>query len=265
MLLWQSLFKKAPLTGAFLFVWLPQVYASNDCRTSSYDEQVTVEKVYDGDTLRLSDGRKVRLIAINTPEIGHAERADQPYAREAKESLIATLGMSRTVKLKFGQDQKDRHKRFLAHVFTEDGRNVAAALIRQGYGFAIVVPPNTWGSDCYFALERTAKNAGLRVWNEPEYSPKKPRELGQEDTGFILVEGVVTRIGRSKKNVWLDLGSNFSIKVSRKYLNNFTDVAPEDMQHKLVRVRGWAAFYNGKLRMSLRHPYMNEILTEKND
>jgi endonuclease YncB( thermonuclease family) len=43
-------------------------------------ETATVAKVVDGDTIELSDGRKVRYIGINTPE------RDQPYYQEAAEA-----------------------------------------------------------------------------------------------------------------------------------------------------------------------------------
>ena len=43
-------------------------------------EQHTVRNVYDGDTLTLTDERRVRLLGIDTPEI----KEKQPYAEEAK-------------------------------------------------------------------------------------------------------------------------------------------------------------------------------------
>lgn len=43
-------------------------------------EQHTVRNVYDGDTLTLTDERRVRLLGIDTPEI----KENQPYAEEAK-------------------------------------------------------------------------------------------------------------------------------------------------------------------------------------
>nr|MBA3380320.1 hypothetical protein [Actinomycetota bacterium] len=37
------------------------------------DESGVVASVYDGDTLSLSDGRRVRLLQIDTPELGSGE------------------------------------------------------------------------------------------------------------------------------------------------------------------------------------------------
>ena len=73
--------------------------------------------VYDGDTLTLSDGAKVRLLGIDTPEIG------EPFASEAKEHTSRHCG-DREVWLEFqgtggpGSDEnKDRYGRLLAFIW----------------------------------------------------------------------------------------------------------------------------------------------------
>lgn len=266
MLPWQVKIKKAPLAGAFFFAgWLAffhPVNAAYECQTDSYDEVATLERVYDGDTIRLTDGRKVRFIAINTPEMGYDERPEQAFAAAARDRVRALFADSRQVKLKYDKSRKDRHKRLLAHVYTESGINIAADLLTRGYGFAIVVPPNIWNSDCYFAVEQKARLAVSGVWGHPSYTPKNPQSLDRNDTGFMIVEGLITGIGHGKKNVWLDMGSGFAIRIRRKYLDDFTGVPVSELQGQRVRVRGWVAFYNGKLRLSLKHPAMIEILNK---
>jgi len=42
---------------------------------------VTVARIVDGDTLDLADGRTVRLVQIDTPELGSGERPSRHYAR----------------------------------------------------------------------------------------------------------------------------------------------------------------------------------------
>ena len=41
----------------------------------------TVARIVDGDTLDLADGRTVRLVQIDTPELGSGERHSRHYAR----------------------------------------------------------------------------------------------------------------------------------------------------------------------------------------
>ena len=73
-----------------------------------------VDTVFDGDTLRLVDGDKVRLIGINTPERGGKGRPAQPLAMEATASLKALIGPERRIFLRDGQDSRDRYGRRLA-------------------------------------------------------------------------------------------------------------------------------------------------------
>jgi len=260
MQLWQVSLQKAPLVGAFFFSWVVNGHAEQECSTESYDEVATLQKIYDGDTIRLTDGRKVRLIAINTPEMGHVERPEQAYALKARETLRSFFSQSRVVKLKFGKEKKDRYQRLLADVFTQDGRNVAAQLIRRGYGFAIAVPPNLWSSECYFSVEQVARQANRGIWSHPNYLPKKASEISREKTGFQIVEGTITSIGESKKSIWLNLEKQFALRINRKDLRYFENTPILALKGKRISVRGWVSFYNGKFRMSVKHPAMLKVL-----
>ena len=47
-------------------------------------EWVTVKRVNDGDTLQLADGRLVRYIGVNAPEINHEHNTAEPFGFEAR-------------------------------------------------------------------------------------------------------------------------------------------------------------------------------------
>src|SRR5688572_9719706 len=49
------------------------------------DRRVRLERVVDGDTLRLDDGTRVRLIGINAPEIAHDGLDGECFGRRATE------------------------------------------------------------------------------------------------------------------------------------------------------------------------------------
>ena len=68
--------KKASLVGAF-FVSVFCLPAHALCPAPGKLPQAKVQRVVDGDTLRLADGRNVRLIGLNAPELAHA-RASLP-------------------------------------------------------------------------------------------------------------------------------------------------------------------------------------------
>lgn len=246
--------------GAFLFAGLLSANLQAACEVDRYDETATLEKIYDGDTIRLTDGRKVRFIAINTPELAYKDRPAQALAVEASQSLKQMFQTSKRVHLLYGVDRKDRYKRLLAHVFTEQGKNVAAELIQQGLGFAILVSPNDGLHECYFAQEQLAIKRKKGIWAHVDYQPRQANELTREMTGFQRIEGRVEKIGHGKKWLWLDLAPLFSVKVLRKNLKYFEDQPIELLVGKRIRVRGWTAYYNGKLRMSLSHPAMMELM-----
>ena len=254
--------KKALITSAFFVLLLQSSFAvyAQTCTSSHTDAHARVKQVYDGDTLRLHDGRKLRFIGINTPELGRNGEPDEPLAQAAKSRLKQFIPAGARVALVYGKQRKDRHGRTLAHVFTMDGLNVSAQLIREGLAFAIVVPPNDGFVECYFDAEKDASKQGNGIWAVAYYQSVEVKALPDSTRGFKRVQGKITGIGQSKRNIWLDMGKNFSLKLSRKNLHYFADNPVEQMINRTISVRGWVGHYNGKLRMSFNHPAMMESL-----
>lgn len=87
-----------------------------------------VALVNDGDTMRLTDGRKVRLLQIDAPEL-----QTDCYGRAALALLrrLAPEGARVTLQRDSGLDDRDRYGRLLRYVFA-GGRNVNLALVRAG-------------------------------------------------------------------------------------------------------------------------------------
>src|SRR5215218_5524206 len=65
-------------------------------------EAGVVASVYDGDTLTLTDGRRVRLLQIDTPELGSGEC----YSRAARTALLrlAPVGSRISLQIDSGLD-----------------------------------------------------------------------------------------------------------------------------------------------------------------
>ena len=128
-------------------VLFPSPVWSDNCSLSTSQRekslQVKVEKVIDGDTLRLSSGKLVRLIGINTPEIDHKLGNSQTFAEDARDYLRSVVRNSRNELLLLpGIEKEDRHSRLLAHIFSPKGKNIQAEMLHNGLGVWIVVPPN---------------------------------------------------------------------------------------------------------------------------
>ena len=88
-----------------------------------------VAAVYDGDTLTLRDGRRIRLLQIDTPELGSGEC----YSRAARTALLVLAPLGSTVVLESDAqlDRIDRYGRLLRYL-NRGGLNVNLELVRRG-------------------------------------------------------------------------------------------------------------------------------------
>ena len=218
--------------------------------------------MYDGDTVKLTDGRKVRFIGINTPEIGHHGKANQALATQARSFLDDLLNAHhRTLNLQPGTEKHDHYGRLLAHAFLDNGSNVAVQLLDAGLATTLVVPPDTWAVNCYQQHENNARAAGRGLWSLPAYQPQDSTSLKRDTTGFRIVHGRVTAIRHSRFTVWVDLGETLTARISIKDLSNFTPGYLDSLSGKNVEIRGWIKSVRDDLRVNVRHPAALRVLT----
>lgn len=88
-----------------------------------------VARVVDGDTIVLSDGARVRLVQIDTPELGTGECFSRAAGRELRAMLPVGAAVSLVADARL--DRVDRYGRLLRYVF-RNGRNVNLELVRRG-------------------------------------------------------------------------------------------------------------------------------------
>lgn len=123
-----------------------------------------VERVVDGDTL-VVDGRRVRIIGIDTPETVKPGSEVECFGPEASAATTALLPAGTKVRLEVDVERQDRYGRDLAHVYRErDGVFVAAYLVREGFAEPLVVRPNTRHRDRLARLNADARRAGRGLW-----------------------------------------------------------------------------------------------------
>ena len=119
-------------------------------------EEHEVAEVIDGDTIKLANGARVRLIGINTPETG------QPYYSEATDKLTE-LVEGKTVTLKKDKDPEDQYGRWLRYVYLDDVF-VNLEMVKGGYALSYRFEPNTKHADEFDDAEEEARNAGRVMW-----------------------------------------------------------------------------------------------------
>ncbi len=248
------------LALALLISGLLQAAHASPCPATSSSERVKVVYVYDGDTVKLADGRRLRIIGINTPELGRGDATTEPLANEARARLQELIDTNnKTLLLQYDARHKDHYGRLLAHAFTESGDNVASMLLQQGLATTLVVPPNTWGMHCYQRLENDARLDRRGLWQLPAYQSRPARELPLNTRGYRIVLGHVSGIHESKHTVWIDLDGPLTLQISRKDLPNFDSL--ESLPGADIEVRGWIRQAEGGLRMSLQHPAALTVIT----
>lgn len=228
--------------------------ADQPCPTDRIDERVRISFVQDGDTLMLNDGRRLRLIGIDTPELGKQSSGAEPGAIAARDRLRQLLFISRQqLNLRFDQERTDRYGRILAHAYLSDGRDLTEQLLDEGMGTHLVVPPNIWQTSCYRLAAQTARKQGRGIWALPEYQPKPVSVLNLHSTGFHIVRGRVTNLTNNAAAIWINLAGNFALRIERSDLDNFKSTDLDALAGSEIEAQGWIYARDGQLRMPLRH------------
>ena len=241
----------APPTGA----------TSSDCAPAP-TEWTTVGKVFDGDTLLTTDGRKVRLVGVNAPERARDGRAEEPFAEDALRFLSKLIPPGTRIGLAFDETPTDRYGRTLAFVWSSASLDVQVALLEQGLAAALVVPPRQNAIACYHRAEETARARGLGLWMSPRYRGTDAAKLPPSARGFHVIRGTIIRLGRSRHAVWLNLTRNFALRVPRKDLPFFPKGwSANRWKGRYIEARGWIYERKGQQRMTIRHPSALRHLT----
>jgi micrococcal nuclease len=137
----------------------------------SADTGNQVKWVIDGDTVVLNDGRKVRYIGINAPEIAHTDHKAEPFGDAAKQ-FNASLVYRKKIHLEFDKEHTDRYKRLLAYVFLEDGTFVNAKMLSGGYAYLLPHRPNKKHNAILLQSQREAMSARRGIWQKWSESKK---------------------------------------------------------------------------------------------
>lgn len=124
-----------------------------------------VRWVDDGDTVVLTDGRRVRYIGVNAPEVAHENRPPERFGPEAR-TFNRKLVYGKKVRLEFDREKQDQYGRVLAYVFLQDGTFVNAELVKRGYAYYVFRRPNTKYDPLLLGLQREAMAKRLGMWEK---------------------------------------------------------------------------------------------------
>ncbi len=134
------------------------------CKPSFGIEWVKVDRVIDGDTIVLSDGRHIRYIGINALEIDHDNKKAEPFGYKGK-NFNKKLVFEKKVRLEFDKEEHDQYGRVLAYVFTEDSIFVNKRMVEQGYAYCLYRKPNVKYGKVLLKFQRDAMSAKRGIWS----------------------------------------------------------------------------------------------------
>ncbi len=230
-------------------------------------EPALVAEVIDGDTLRLADGRTVRLAAIRAPKQPpdrRAARLSHDIADAARAALAALIDR-RTVGLAHEAVREDRYGRLVAHVVDADGRWIQAELVASGFARVDGTVEDRRAVALLLGHESAARAARRGLWRLAAYRVVRAEETARLVDSFQIVEGAVRRVDRKGSRIWLDFGDDwrrdFSVlvpaPVARMFARDGLDPVPP--AGTMVRVRGWIEWHNGPL-IELEFPEQIEVI-----
>ncbi len=108
----------------------------------------------------------VRLIGVDTPETVDPRRPVGCYGAEASWHTKTLLPVGTAVRLERDVEARDRYGRLLAYVFRRsDGMFINEALLRDGYGQLLTIPPNVAQVRRFRAAQASARRSGAGLWS----------------------------------------------------------------------------------------------------
>jgi micrococcal nuclease len=152
---------------ALTFVWLLYFPLQQVCSADTWHQ---VKWVIDGDTVVLDDGRRVRYIGINAPELAHDGHLVEPFAEEAKR-FNASLVDHKEIRLEFDKERTDQYGRTLAYIFVRNGALVNAELLSNGYAYLLYHPQNQKYNSLLLKSQRAAMSVKKGVWKDWRENP----------------------------------------------------------------------------------------------
>jgi micrococcal nuclease len=217
--------------AAMAATWLACPATAGACALDAKAETVAVERVLDGDTLALDDGRLVRLAGVEAPKAPLGTKArDWPSGEAAREALEKSA-QGRVLELRAARASPDRRNRILGYLTEIDGADHAglqAGLLRLG---ALRVAADAAGRDCRATLaeaEAVAISSRLGLWSEPYYEVLDASDgaaFAALDGRFIVAEGRVASTRTSAGRAYVNFGRRWrgalSLTLSEAALRRF--------------------------------------------
>lgn len=126
-------------------------------------EKAKVAYVLDGDTIELTDKRRIRYIGINTPELNSKLKIKPECFATQSAEINKQLVQNQEIEMEKDQSEKDIYGRYLKYVWI-DGVFINDFLVRQGFAKIENIPPDTKYAVDFKNAQTEARNDKRGLW-----------------------------------------------------------------------------------------------------
>jgi len=231
-----------PIQAAMLTALLSGAAAQESCKSTDIGS-ATVASVRDGRTFMLSDGREVRLAAI---EVTDGTRA-----------ALQSLAGDRDLHLKQLGSERDRYGRLVAFAYIGDSQqSIQQALVERGQARVSGRIGDKACAEGLLRAERAARSLRRGLWADPNFAPLRSENIARIAAArgqFALVEGKVLSVRESGGTIYLNFGrrwtQDFTVTVLRRHQREFASAGIDlkRLEGHPVRVRGWIEQHGGPM------------------
>jgi endonuclease YncB( thermonuclease family) len=244
------------------------------CAAETTSSAGRVDRVIDGRSFVLDDGREIRLASLEVPPAVGTSPVGQA-SRSALAAMVAggtvTLGGALDGALGGTAGAPDRYGRTIAHVFTTGDagpRPIAHALLAAGHARIGAESGDPACAAELYSHERVARIAKRGLWGDPQYAILDSGNLTGLVAGrgrFSVVEGKVLSVRESGGTIYVNFGRRWSqaltVTISKRHERIFTGAGrePKALENRRLRVRGWIEVRNGP-RIEASRPEQIELV-----
>jgi micrococcal nuclease len=125
---------------------------------SPISEKHHVTFVYDGDTIRIETGQKVRLLGIDAPEY------DQPLGQETN-LYLRNLVLGKEVTIEYDLEKTDKYGRLLCYIFLNQVL-INEEILKNGFAKTLFIPidKKLKYRNLFIKTESIAKEKKIGIW-----------------------------------------------------------------------------------------------------
>ena len=250
--------KLSTLIVAFFIIITPFIISKTLHLYAQAPKGLYVKKVFDGDTILLSDDRVVRYIGIDAPESGGRKPVE--YYGVNSKRLNEELTSGKVVRLEMDVERIDKYGRTLAYVYVDD-IFVNMRLVELGAAVARPYPTNLKYHKELARKMELARDEKRGLWANVDKWMVTAKDAGRH---MGLSKTVVGRILHSENKsfgVFLNFGDDFSkdftVFISNKNLTYFADSGiynpASKYLGKVVEITGTIKEKNGP-SIAVKHP-----------